>query len=203
MKTTTRSREATRCTTAASGQRPPTAPDWVQAGKSAPGGENGVKEGTGGSRVNVGESRDAHAAVPISNSMIVPSDENRAVSPKNQTTDPSRRWALTPASRSIGSTALDGSGATGTGAAAMSPTATLTAGVAPVPVQSMRSATTRQSPNRDLHPRLATTEQSAPRTRHRRPVVAATVVNGTVTFDHGEHTGELPGRVRRSGPDIR
>ena len=31
----------------------------------------------------------------------------------------------------------------------------------------------------------------------------ATVVNGTVALEHGEHTGELPGTVLRSGPDER
>lgn len=31
----------------------------------------------------------------------------------------------------------------------------------------------------------------------------ATAVNGTVTFEDGEHTGELPGSVLRSGPDLR
>lgn len=31
----------------------------------------------------------------------------------------------------------------------------------------------------------------------------ATVVNGVVTVDHGEHTGELAGHVLRSGPDLR
>jgi N-acyl-D-aspartate/D-glutamate deacylase len=32
---------------------------------------------------------------------------------------------------------------------------------------------------------------------------AATIVNGTVALEHGEHTGELPGVVLRSGPDER